>query len=85
MTTPRISTPMLIAAWKNISEKYPSKNEVENVVETAERLEELHELLKLCLPHVQASAQSEHILDGLGPRHELPIDMLVQRVKTALK
>ena len=49
------------------------------------RLLGLHELLKLCLPHVQAAAQAEHTLSCVGPRHELPIDRLLGEVKAALK
>lgn len=55
------------------------------ITEGAQRLLELHELLKLCLPHVQAAAQSEHTLSSLGPRHELPIDKLVTQIRAALK
>lgn len=48
------------------------------MTDSAKRLRVLHRLLEQCLPHVQASAQSEHILDGLGPRHELPIDRMAR-------
>lgn len=89
-----ITHDIIVHALREISQKHADVYAAERarlqlknwqMYESAERLEELHELLELCFPHVQASAQAEHILDGFGPRHELPIDVLVQRVKTALK
>lgn len=36
------------------------------------------------LPHVQATAEAEHMLDGFGQRKELPVDELVKRMKSVL-
>lgn len=33
------------------------------------------------LPHVESSANAEHMLDGFGPRQERPVDDLVRRMK----
>ena len=87
MTTPRTSTIALVSAWMDIANNLHSDYGATKFVitESAQRLLELHELLKLCLPHVQSAVQSEHTLSCTGPRHELPIDRLLGEVKAALK
>lgn len=84
---PSTKTPILISALRILSVDIQSKDGIANaaILEGAQRLEELQTLLAECLPHVQAAAQSEHTLSSIGPRHELPIDRLVNRVKNALK
>ena len=87
MTTSRTSIITLVSVCMDIANNLHSDFGTTRFVitESAQRLLELHELLELCLPHVQAAAQAEHTLSCVGPRHELPIDTLVNKIKQAIK
>ena len=48
------------------------------------KLAQIKHLLKQALPHVQSSAQAEHLTDGFRPRHH-PYDDLVKAMEEVLK
>lgn len=56
-----------------------------NTVLPAPTDDELRDLLRECLRHVESQAASEHILDGLYGHKHRPIDDLVDKVREAIK
>ena len=53
----------------------------EAISEAGHRLQELQNLLRECLPHIQSQHGAEHMLDGFRPQPRPAIDHLLARVQ----
>ena len=85
MNTPRTTTLVLQQALEILSVDIESEDGVANaaIAEAAQRLGELRDLLRAALPHVEASAEAAHLLDGFN-RRKRPLDDLVAALRAEL-
>lgn len=81
-TPHRSSTKTLIGVMRMLARDIESPDGIANeaIREAAERLALLQNLLRECLPHIQASHGAEHMLDGFNVRPIPAIDSLLERV-----
>jgi hypothetical protein len=82
---PRTSSTVLARALAILATEIQSEDGVANaaILEGAQRIEELCLLLKRCAPHVLASADAHHMLDGFK-RRPRPLDELVAQLSKEL-
>ncbi|MDO8415172.1 MAG: nucleoside 2-deoxyribosyltransferase domain-containing protein [Agitococcus sp.] len=82
---PRTSSAVLAHALTILSEDIQSEDGVANaaILEGAQRIAELRLLLKQCAPHVFASAEAQHMLDGFN-RKPRRLDGLVATLQKEL-
>ena len=83
---PRTPTPVLQDALQILAVDIESEDGVANaaIAEAAIRLGELRDLLRAALPHVEASAEAAHLLDGFR-RRKHAIDDLVAALNDELR
>lgn len=84
--TLRASTDTLIRAAMHSAEGgNPANDGVRTaLLEAAQRMRELQELLVQCLPHVEASSEAAHILDGFKRKHH-PLDRFAEELRAVVK
>lgn len=81
--TLRVSTDTLIRAAMHSAEG--ANDDVRTtLLEAAQRMRELQELLVQCLPHVEASSEAAHILDGFKRKHH-PLDRFAEELRVVVK
>lgn len=77
----RSSTATLIGALHILAEEIQGDGGIANaaIAEAAQRMEDMHDLLRQALVHVITSAEAEQIVDGYSAT-----DALVKRIKEVL-
>ena len=83
MTTPRSSTLTLIVATAKLAYDIESDDGIANaaIAEASNRLSDLRRLVNEAWSLVQAQHDTEHMLDGVKPKHRPHIDDLYARFK----